>query len=253
MTTSILIVTFDRDAEFLSYCLRTVAKFASGFQEVVVAAPHGHRGVEFVMSGFPQFRFHRFAETPGKGFLHHMLIKCMADVICGTDTVLHLDSDCWLTGPMTPETYLKDGKIVMLYRSYEQIRKNANHKDPPWNPLQLYWQVASVMATCWTSPYEVMLRHPLCYYRTTYEKLRERIQEIHGIPLHEYIFRCRAEFPTGFAEFTTLGATAWERHKDRYCWVDGKWGHLYQGVVRSGWSHRGIKDDERAEIEKLLA
>jgi hypothetical protein len=85
-STSILIVTYAKDMDFLRYCLKSIAQNASGFQEVVVAVPSTERGLYDWVKRTARMVY--FDEVPGKGMLSHMAMKCRADEL--SDRAVHL-------------------------------------------------------------------------------------------------------------------------------------------------------------------
>src|SRR5689334_6680397 len=118
MNTSILILTHKKDFGYLKYCVRSINKFARNFHEVVLLFPDTDWG-EFTDIIGPEImsqneiKYIPLAgkEWPGRGMLWHMHEIMHADKHCrDADFIGHMDSDSIFIEPVTPETFIKDGK-----------------------------------------------------------------------------------------------------------------------------------------------
>lgn len=243
----ILIVSFRRDAELLSYCMRSIAKYATGFDAVTIMVPV--QDVRYIRDVPAKFKLTTFDERPGKGFLHHMIQKCRADEICpDAEHIVHLDSDCILWRPTTPEDFVSDGRCLMVRERYEDVgKRNAN---------RLIWRTCVERATGITPVWENMTRHPQVYPRGLYARMRALVEEHTGMGFDDYVFSCENGFPQGFAEFPTAGAVAIRDMPTKFNFVDydyeqdcrelgiGTRGHQYayrpdRDALCEGWSHGG--------------
>lgn len=212
MKTTILIVSYLKDKPYLHYCLRSIHKFARGFSEIVVVVPEIEAGefASMLASYSPAFRMGTYCRTEDttKWHLHAQAQKHRADDYCaGADFVLHTDSDCVFTEPVTPDDYFIGGKPVMLMESYDRI------PDSPWRPV-------TQRALQRPVEYEFMRRHPQVNPTGIYHPLREYINRIHGVPFEQHVLAQKADFPWGWTEHNIIGAYAYyspEWH-DRYEW-----------------------------------
>src|SRR6266849_537306 len=99
MTTGILIVSHKRDLEFLVWCLRSIRKFVTGVEKVVVVLPDHEYSK--MWKALDEFRFpiistKLFDQSKTKPFLHHEYISMNAEQWCdGVDLIMHVDSDCF--------------------------------------------------------------------------------------------------------------------------------------------------------------
>lgn len=258
MKMAILMVTFARDLGFARYAFATVGKFCSGFSDLVVAVPTPDVAA-FESAAHPHgFRVVGFDERPGKGFLHHEAMICQADLLCpAADYILHQDADCMFTAPVTPETYLRDGKPIVLRQPYEDFRDKANRYS---------WKACVRNATGIDPHWETMVRHPNVHRREIYGVTRQLIAEHTQMDWLEYVLSCRNTYPQTFAEFPTLGAVAIRCCEGAYSWVNfenGRWDppHVPDCHMVSLWSHGGLqmKNDRHPNhtalevIESILA
>lgn len=253
----IFIVTYHKDAEFLKYSLYSIKKFARGFAGVTVVCPD--RDVEVIEPicrewGPEGTALELFQEHDGKGMLHHMAIKCMADHFCQSDFILHTDSDCIFTEPITPLDYFVGGKPVLLMEHYDRFIDRY--------PTILQWKVTSEKALRFKCDYETMRRHPAVHPRAVYAGVRERIERVHKMPFLDYVLSCKPDFPQGFSEFNVIGGYARKEMADHYLWIDTAETVPPKDKVCQFWSHGGldrptdtgafVPDTPRTIIKRIL-
>jgi len=217
----IVIVTFARDFSYLKYCLKSIDKFANGFEVVTVLIPARDLPLllDFTLNygNKTPLRVKTMDEWPGAGFLHHMYMVMTTDEWrCGkTPYIAHIDADCCFTGPVTPMDYMRDGKPILRYEEFNSLC--ARH------PAHGEWEKATRMCLPYNPPYETMRAHPAVYHVSTYAKARERMIEKTGEQVYSYIRRQKNSYPQTFCEFVTLGNVAM---------IDQK--HLYSPLRQNG-------------------
>lgn len=110
----ILVVCSLRDEPFLRYCLRGLSFYAAAFAGITLAVPARDR-TEFAW--IPKgVKLVTMDELPGKGFLHHLIMKCRADELCpDAEMIMHVDADCMAWEPFSPDDYVY-GKKPRLVR-----------------------------------------------------------------------------------------------------------------------------------------
>jgi hypothetical protein len=114
----ILIKSYPPDYERLGYCLRSIHKFAKGFRNIVVIVPHG------TTNDLPRNtpKPIQVVEYGGAdGYLYQQAVKSVAHEFTDAEYVLHIDSDTMFTRPVTPLTFMNEGKIWWLYTPYSEI------------------------------------------------------------------------------------------------------------------------------------
>jgi hypothetical protein len=231
MKTSILIVTFRRDIEFCTFALKSIAKFAAGFLETVVVVPESDKELFGALHATYNFKLRPVPEPAGKGMLNQMLVKSTADSFCPqADFILHFDSDYIFTAPVTPETYFRDGKPVLVCNPYENVTE-AGHRQ---------WQRVAQNAVGFAVPFDTMCRLPIIHLAEVYPKLRAHVENHTGLPLEEFIMGGRAEYPQSYAEFPTIGAIALHFFRDEYTVVDLSKEPEPKNPIMRGWSHGGM-------------
>lgn len=233
MKTAILIVSYLKDRAYLELNLRSIQKFASGFSSVNVLVPNEEMaGFRDLPSKFPITLIYYFRACPETHWhLKHQAEKCHADKWCPeADFVLHTDSDCMFTEPVTPEDYFVGNRPVMLYEAYANLKEHT-----PWQPI-----VSRILKR--PVEFEFMRRHPQVNPAGVYAALRQHVESLHGIDFDEFVMSQKASFPWGFTEHNVLGAYAFNdpAWHDKYYW------HLVSksGVPREKliqfWSHSPV-------------
>lgn len=220
MKTSFFICTFKRDFRYLKYMVRSFNKFVRGFHEVVILFPETDWG-EFTSQVGPEImsqndiRYRPMAgqEWPHKGMLWHEWQVTCADVWChDSDFICHFDSDCIFTKPVTPETFIPDGKPILRYERFETIGKR--------HPGTLKWKEAAESCLPFPVPWETMRGHPEVYHHGLYSQTRRFMEKKLGENPEKWVRKQRNAFPQSFAEYPTLGAVAMFSFPEKYTLVD---------------------------------
>lgn len=210
-TTSIFIVSYAKDIEFLKYLLKSIQQNASGFHEVVVAVPSHEKGQ---YGWVKKARVEYFEEVPGKGMLSHMVQKCYADEYCpDAQCVWHLDSDCLVWSKVTPADLYKDGKPVLLRERYADLRNNNRR----------VWQKCVENALGFKPEYEGMVRQGALHLREVYAATRKAVEKHTGSTLDDHFESGPNAFPQSACEFNTLAAIAIRDFRNRYEMIDYDW------------------------------
>ena len=217
MTTDIFIKTCVHDAEYHRYCLASIEKFCTGFRRTVVIE----------------------GEHP-KGYLRQQVVKLHADTYTDADFVLMTDSDTLFTVPVTPETYLRDGKPVWIHT--------------PWTPEMLAHKGTAAWRKCMTDfakgvepPSEFMRRQGFMVPGWLLKDLRQWCQFKHGKTLEDYVMNAGA-----FSEFNVIGHFAWQFHHNEFSWINTATDELPESPLVQFWSHTPVAENlER--INQILA
>lgn len=250
-TCGILVVTHAKDFPWLEYAARGFTKFLHGFTEIVILLPHkdAEAASKLACREHPMLRFRFFDEAPGKGKLHQMVQECRAEEWCEeSDIILHIDADCIFHTHTTPDDYITDDKPVMLRRSY------AGLYDPVNKVISdcAQWQAVVEKTLKLKAEMYTMCRHPSAHPRWLYPEMRRWIEKKQGMSFEAYVLAGRNEFPQSFCEYGTLGAFAWGFHRHSYHWIDLDKEPPPADRQKTFWSHGGISDQIKAEIEGYL-
>jgi hypothetical protein len=239
MNTEIFIVSCGRHFPWLEYCLKSIDKYATGFSGVTVLIP-AYDLDAFMALGLKlpstNLKIRVGDEWTNKGMLWHMAMVMNADEWCPeADFILHTDSDCVFSEPVTPDDYFKDGKPILYHERFKSL--GAKHPDV------LRWQ--EVVQACVTFPVtqETMRRHPAVHPRKVYKQSRKEIEKKTNKPWDQYIFEQRNEFPQSFCEFVTLGNVGMRYFPNEYCLYDtekNSWPHQKIVQFSSGNSPMGL-------------
>lgn len=249
--------TFGRDLEWTRYSLESIRKYATGFSGIQIVVP------TWDLDKFKQFERYstpecpvvisRFLEYPGRGFVHHLAMKCYADVFSPeADYILHMDPDCLFTEKVTPEDYFVDGKPVLLIEPYAVLKKKEAGS-AEWNRGN--WQETTEYALRFTCTHETMCRHPAVHHKWVYKGVREYIEGVHKAPFVDFVVRQKNGYPQGFGEFNTIGAFVLKFHKDDYHLIDREdkgEANDPKPKLAQLWSHGGV-NKSLDKIKKILA
>lgn len=250
---SILYVTFGRDLDWTRYSLESILKYGKGFTGITIVVPTWdvNKFLQFERYSTPTcpVLIKNFLEYPGKGFVHHLAMKCYGDVFCpDADLVLHMDPDCLFTAPFTPEDYMVDGKPVLVIEPYEVLRTI--------HPARFNWKQVTEEAVRFDVSHETMCRHPAIHWKETYKATRDRIEGFHVTPFIDFVIKQKNSYPQGFGEFNTLGAIAMKYLPEDYHFIDrGDKGPAADppSKVWQGWSYTGVHAPNNAsKIKEIL-
>lgn len=240
MTASIFIKSWRQDRHFLSYCLRSLAKFATGFRDIVVALP------EIDRPHFDGFNFFtasvKWVDEPddGKGYLRQQVTKLHADNYCAGDVIVMIDSDCFIKQPMNPEMFLSNGKPISLIRHWADVNTAV-----VWKPIT---EKFLTFQPC----FEGMACLPFIVDRRALPLIREYCQSTHNKSIDDYVL---AQPGKEFSEFNALSSFSQRFTPHLYDWriadpaTDGFPRVLVQ---RWSWSDAGV-DPFKEEYERILA
>lgn len=231
---ALFIRTFRNDAEFLHCLMRSLERFARGFDIVVHCDPVDHPIIEPIVRG--RGRLVTSRPLIANGYKNQMLVKLMADEFCDNELIVFCDSDCCAHAEFTPEHYMKDGKPEILKTPFDVLGNSV-----PWRP-------ATEAALGEPVEFELMRALRLMYRRETLAGFRAWMRHKHMMPLDAFIVRT-----TNFSEFCALGAWAHKYCHGDYAWLDTTKDPLPFFAIRQFFSGNGVTPEIRAEIERYLA
>lgn len=234
--TAIFIRSYAADLPWLSYCLRSIHKFATGFTNIILAVPDTelhlfrHLTAEWVI-----------AVHDGKpGYLAQQAAKMYADNHTEADAILHFDSDMIFTAPVTPEFFFKGGKPVWVITPWTTI---YGDEKKAW-----FHVMAKALREC--PPYEFMRKCAIVAPRWIYAEFRTHMEKVHGVPLDAYIMNQPGH---EFSEYNCLGFYAWLYHRDKFHWHDTTIDGVPIWPFRQFWSWGALTPEIRNEMEIALA
>ncbi len=232
MKTEILIATWSKDIEYLKFNLRSIQKFASGFEGTTLLVAQQETPLfdpiasEF---GCRVATYDRVADA-ARWHLQHQAEKCRADIHCPeADLILFTDSDCVFTEAVTPEDYLVDGRPVLLMEEFSRLTGN------PWKPT-----VDAALGI--DAKYELMRRHPAVHWRAMFMPFRAKVEMIHKKLFEDYVTGTKPNFPWGYSEFVSLGAYVHDSAiwSEKYHFIDVACQPRPKDKLMQFWSHAPI-------------
>jgi hypothetical protein len=232
-TTAIFIRSYRGDFPWLAYCLRSIQKFATGFSEIVIVIPDtdnlDHLTAERVVK----------EKEVMEGYMQQQSTKMLADTFTDADFICFVDSDCVFTEPVTPETFMTDGKVNWLHTPWSKIADG---------PARV-WRAVMQKCIGEDPPAEFMRRQPQIIPRWALQEFRGFIAEKHGVSLEHYIKTQPGRF---FSEYNTIGFYLWLHHHEKIHWMDTE-EYLPPAVLIQKWSWGGLTPEIRAELEAITA
>lgn len=233
MKTRILIVSYSHDISYLRLNLETIRAFASGFSGVTIVVPSDERSMFLGLAERfdADIKVYERPSDRGKWQLSAQCQKCWADGHCaGDDFVLHTDSDCAFTEPVTPEEYFHNGKPVMLYEPYSRLSK-----DVPWKSV-----TESVIGR--PVEFEFMRRHPQVNPVGVYQEFRMAVEKTHKMEFSRFVHSRKHTYPWGFSEHNAIGAFAFydQSWRTKYEWYNLESVPAPKEKLIQFWSHSGI-------------
>lgn len=237
MKTDIFIRSYLGDFEWLKYCLRSLAKYASGFNEIILCVPQ--RDHEILKSWNLSRERVISCSNYSNDYLGQQVTKLTAFKYSDADRILFIDSDVIILKPITPDTFMLGKKIQMYKTKYDREKLGD----------ACCWQRITKNAIGFEPEFEYMRRLPLMYWRETLVKVYE-FMEKRGLPVEAHVM---AQPNKEFSEFNLLGAFADAFEKDKYEIQDTDITPISPPVLKQYWSWGGLSDAIKTEIETLLA
>lgn len=233
MKVDLFIKTYPADHAWLIYCLRSIQRFTSGFRNIIVVSSQGHPApIGSCEVGFE-------VQEHGDGYMNQQVVKLHADAYSDADFFVYQDSDTVFTRPITPEDLIANGKPRWLYTPYSSIESGDGQT----------WKEPTSRVMVQPVEYEFMRRHCFCIPRWALDGFRQWMWKVHGMSLERYI---QNQPLREFSEFNSIGAWLWFHHHDKVEWQNTD-ENLGQSYVLQKFSHGGLSDSIRAELEAALA
>lgn len=240
----IFCVTFHRDLACTEYMLKSCQKHAHGFAGITLLVPDVDRHFFEPIGAAAGAKIKTYHEIAGKGMIHHELMICRADEYCpDVDNILHIDSDCMFTEPVSPEDYFVQGKPVLLIEAFEVMAKRGQMGE-----ARCQWKSRVDRAIGGDCKFETMCRHPAVHGIWLYKMLRQEIEQFTHISVNDYVLAQQSNYPQGFAEFPALGAVVLRGAPELYHLIDVTSAPRPPDKLVQFWTHT----PDYAAMEKVL-
>lgn len=226
---TILIKTYLDDLKWLKHCLKSIAKYASGFDVVIIADAN----CQPELSGWNLTQEKVIYVNPTyEGYLFQQEIKLRAFEFTDSEYILFMDCDCIFTDFVTPEFFLTDGNPNLLKTPYEDI------------PEVMFWKTATEDAIGFEVEFEFMRRNSLVYRRST-------LIDLWNTYSTRFLPKLRTAKNRAFSEFNLMGAYVQKFERDKYNIINTR-DEIPYHPVRQFWSYSGLSKDDLKEINQHL-
>jgi hypothetical protein len=234
----IFIRSYHKDAEWLWWCLRSVDKFANGFDKTHVVVPH--QDIPYFRLHFPNLKIESCDSHPDD-YLGQQSTKMHADLWTGTDCfITYIDSDCFFLRKFESKDLLDSiGRPNFLMTPYKyELVGDA-----------MCWKSSTEKALKSQVAYEFMRRLPFTINAAHLPEFRRWFQWLHGEELDQYI---RKQPSRGFSEFNVIGAWLHACKPNDYHWMDTQQVPLPETILRQGWSWGELTIEAKQNMEHIL-
>lgn len=232
----IFIKSYHKDFKWLAYCLKSIKKFVTGYNEIIIIIPEGERELLPVMD-LPDRTFIHTIQESGNGYMFQQWIKMTAHHYSSADYIAFTDSDCIFKEPVNYQDLIVDGKSEILYTSYFDEQGNNQLGDA------ICWKAATEEFLKRPVPHEFMRRNNLIYKKETLQALERWF----GGDLKRYILSRQT-----FSEFNVMGAWSYFNRPNDYRFVNTKdWTYVDTPFVQF-WSWSGLNQDDKKKILELI-
>ena len=253
--TEILIVTYAKDLPWLDYTLKGIRRFCTGFQGVTVAHPSHENHIFAPLAQKFGVRLHSYNEVAGKGMLQHMVKMAEADIFLPPSTkyVLHMDADCIMRMPTTPEDYFLNDKPYYLIRTWSSL----GYHDPRHPIAQSVsdcsqWKPATDFQLGWDTEWYTMCMNTAVMPREFYPAYRAHLENVHRKPFEAMMLEGENGFPQTRMDWTAMGAFAHKHMHDKFTWIDVEAGAYPEDRKKAYWSHGGLTSEIRMELDHMI-
>jgi hypothetical protein len=237
MKTALLWNTYEGDIEWFRYSASSFSKFARGrFHFVACLVPSRHRDSFRAPCEQHGITLLDHPDWHDKSFNWHQMWQCQADLLFPeADAIWHMDADTVFAAPSGPEDWMRDGKIICPFVTFDHLLQAAG-REGNWQ-----WKSRVDDAIGGDVKLATMTGHPHAHYRNVYARVREEVARKNPMGFERYVQRQQNSFPQGFCEFETLGAIAQNFYHNDYHWLDiQKELHPSTGRVAASYSHGGL-------------
>lgn len=225
--------SYAKDFKWLYYSLRSVKKFLTNYNEIVIVIPERDKS-QFDYSYLPTKTTVHFVDERTKtfqeGYLYQQYIKMSAHLYCKGDYIMFCDSDLIFNTATDVSKLVTNNKPEILYTPYEKVGD----------------------AQCWREPterfmnhpveFEFMRRLPLIYHRSTVEKIFNLVPDLYNIIM----------LSGRFSEFNALGAWAFEHEQKKYSFINTDNWDFVPNYTEQFWSHSGLTDKDEERLKEIL-
>lgn len=225
---SIFIRTYKNDLQWLHYCLKSIHKNLTGWDEIVICIPTGQ---QHLLNHLTQEKI-VVCKSHRDDYIFQQVSKLESYKYCKGDYILFVDSDVVFYKGADVRDYFHENMPVILYDKYENVGEAIC-----WKPIveKLFLEPVE---------FEFMRRAPQLLHKSTLEHFAELFPNI-----EEYAIR---QPHRQFSEFNILGFFAWKHEKEKYHFHNLEELPPPENKSLQKWSWSGLTNDERIELEEIV-
>lgn len=236
MKVDIFIRSYEKDFKWLQYCLRSIKRYALGFNEVIIAYPKTEAKIDFL--GFKTIQLEKTLEND---YIEQQLDKLTAYKYVSKECthILFVDSDCCFYDFFESKTYSENGKPVIQITDYNTISNN------------LCWKifVEKFFNNAIKVDFEFMRCQPLLYEKQTLLDFQKWVIVNKNRTLHSI---CKEVKDKEFSEFNLLGVFIYYiNRKENYSFVDTKI-QTRRNPCKQYWSWGKMNKSIEVELNKFI-
>jgi hypothetical protein len=251
MNLEVFYVSYRRDLHWLAYSLQLLFKHLRGSYHVTVHLEENCRDVVSEWRVPVHYIFEK--RIWPDGYHWAMSRKALADTYVKGDPIMLLDSDHMLMEPAYVEDFIEDGFPTIRYRDWDE--------DPNDQSLvvgRAKWGPPTERVLGIPLDRDYMIGPPFVFLRDTFRGMRQRIEEITGLPFADVV---RSEVPFDykrfldhemhFCDYEALGLYAAKFQPERYILKHHPRGTHWP--FRVYWSWGDWSPGLQAKLDDLLA
>lgn len=232
MSYSIFIKTWKDDVKWLPFVLESIDKYGKDYDEIVIVAD---RSCLEDVKALPGVYFsHRIVavENWDNGYIQQQWVKLNADAFIRSDHVLFVDSDCVFHSVFNEQSFMREGKPVLLKTKYGNLDGAE------------VWKSITSSFVGFDVEYEYMRRLPWMYKTSSLTAFKNKYPNT--------LNHLKNLTTRDFSEFNALGAYIDRYENDKY-YVSDTTIWVPEPVAKQYWSWGGITPEVQTEINKFLS
>jgi hypothetical protein len=243
----IWIVSFQRDYEWLRFCVRGIAKYFTGWRVLHIALPPDAPDPGVCLP------FVRHAEAPGfaDGYIGQQVTKLRAYRETNAEWIAFLDSDHVAFKPVDVADYFDAGRPQLWWRSWGDVARlpSSTTGEQGVTCEAERWRKIAERALGWDPPLFTLEFLPMIFHRDTLAACCEQVWFAHAIELEQFSQR---QPWREFSEFVMLGNMAFEHHSSAYSWRRVSASDVIDYRFRGFSPYSGVTAQDRAWCEDVL-
>ena len=246
----IFIKTYHKDFIWLEWCLKSIKKYATGFENIVIVSDNdGHKLPDSFLEIIPLKIFYVDLPTAtpeyvehGLGYLWQQYIKLSWYEYTDADEILILDSDEMLTVPTSPNDFKTDSKYNWFFRPWDQMGNGKCWRESTEKLLGFETKLSGMCITGFVLQKEtsIALKNYLCSENNVDSIWDIFVKENMKTASEFNIFGCYIEY--------------FDRNEYNKVVLDNQNINKYiNSTIKKDWSWGGLSDTQILDREKILS